>query len=430
MVGARACQGRGTGLIRKLALSKRARMARWLWIMAAAMLPLAGCATHPAPKSASAAVALDDADRLVVKTSEILPLPDAAAENVAAGSEETAGSADDGAVDDYRLGAGDVIDFRSFDDPTLSQQGIVVRYDGRISLPQIPDVAVAGKTRDEVNADLAKAYSGIFKNPQVSVTVRDSASKLYYVMGEVNRPSSYPYRRPITVLEAVNDAGGLRISTRGGDSFVGAQGQLTKALIIRHKGDQREVMDFDLRGLAKSGPHAADTPVLPGDVVYVPEGVNLVYLIGEVRRSDVFQLTEGMTLLQLLTQAGGPNFPTARIKHVVLIRPIDPERTDVQRVDVRQILHGGKDMPLKPGDIVYVPRKRAVRLQEIVTRLTGTVSPILSLYNQAYDTYYVRDRYERLFSGSGTTNATLTTLENLRSFGSLLGTLSTLPTTP
>ncbi len=374
-------------------------------------------------------------DRTLYKTAALHHFPEGApapADSSAPAAEAAAPAPTSQAPRDteYRIGPGDQLEFMNYDDPTLSREAVLVRYDGMLSLPLIPDINVKDLTRTEAEAAVKKAYESVFRDPKLSLAVRDAVSKTFYVMGEVNQPNEFPYRRQMTVLEAINGAGGLRISTRGGDSYVGAQGQLTKALIIRHENGQRTVTTLDMRNLGKPGTHAGDTIIYPGDVVYVPEGVNLVYLIGEVRRADVFQLSEGMTLLKLLARAGGVVPSSARLGHVVLMRQKDSENTEILLVDARIILKTGHDVPLQAGDVIYIPRKRSVELNEAVNRIVGTVSPLLSLYSQAFDAYYTDQRYDQLFSSQGSTNNTLSILQNLRDFGGLVGSIPTATVTP
>jgi polysaccharide biosynthesis/export protein len=324
---------------------------------------------------------------------------------------------------EYRIGAGDILDFRSFDDPLLSRQ-VAVRYDGFISLPLIPDLQVSGMTRAEAIGVLEQAYAEYFTDPFLSLAVVAVESKTYSVMGDISRPAIYPYTQPITLLDAINSAGGLRINTRAGDSFVASQGQLTKALIIRTTHDSREVLEFDLRGLQRPGPHSSQTPVYPGDVVYVPEGVNLVYLIGEVRRPEPYQMSENMTLLELMVRAGGAVDATARQRNVVLIHQLDESRTQVQVINFRKVLATGVSPRLHPGDVVYVPRKQTVRLHEFVNRITGTISPILQVYEQLYSAYYTRERWDQILNrGFDTSNplALQQLLRDLDRLGGLVG---------
>ena len=337
--------------------------------------------------------------------------------------------------DNYTLGPGDTLMFQSFDDPTLSREDVLVLYDGTISLPQIGgDLNVAGKTRAEAEALVLEAYKKIFKEPLLALSVRATSSKYFYVFGDVSNPSQYSYNAKINVLEAINIAGGLRITQRsGGESYAATTGSLTKAFLIRSPNGTREVIELDLRGMTKAGHHPTETPVLPGDVVYVPENVNLVYVLGEVRQPSVFQLSEGNKLLHVLTQSGGLNESVAKMRHIVIIRPVDPTHSDVIVVDVRQIFKTGVDIPMRPGDLIYVPRKDLVRAQEFVQRLTGTISPVLSLYTQMFDTYYADERNRLLVDNGGGGNGLLGTLQTIRSFigsggnnSSLLSTLSIL----
>ncbi|MBM3289429.1 MAG: hypothetical protein FJY92_04690 [Candidatus Hydrogenedentes bacterium] len=338
--------------------------------------------------------------------------------------------------DEYTLGPGDVLSFQSFDDPTLSRDDVLVLYDGTISLPLIKqDLQVNGKTRAQAEAMVLEAYKSIFKEPQLALNMRFAQSKFYYVLGDVSAPQRFPYTSKLSVLEAVNSAGGLRITQRsGGESYAATTGTLTKAFLIRNTAGKREVIELDLRGLTKAGAHPSETVVLPGDVVYVPENVNLVYVLGEVRQPTVFQLYEGQTLLQVLTQAGGFTEASAKMRSIVIIRPVDDTHVDVMNVNLRQMLKTGVDIPMRPGDVIYLPRKDMIRVQEFVTRITGTISPVLSLYSQAWEAYYADDRNKLLVEGANGGNSVVNTLQTIRSLisgsgtnnSSLLSTLSIL----
>ncbi len=318
----------------------------------------------------------------------------------------------------YHIEAGDMLEFRSLDDEMLTRQ-VTVRYDGCISLPLVPDVNVQDLTREAATAKVKEAFGEIFREPRISLAVVQATSKSIHVMGDVTRPSEFPYIRPISVIDAINNAGGPRINQRGGDSFVGSQGTLTKAFIIRRYGGAREVLECDLRKLTMPGAHPAETPVLPRDIIYVPEGVNLVYVLGEVRGPGVYQLVEGTTMLQLLARSGGIAHATARTSQVILIREVDENNTDVMMVDVKKALKTGQDILMQAGDIVYIPRKPLVRLQQFVSRFTGSITPLMSLYRQAWDTWYTKKSYDNLYDGSGNTSEVLQILQGFRDVGSL-----------
>ncbi len=333
---------------------------------------------------------------------------------------------------EYRIGAGDQLGFVSFDDPSLSAQ-VMVRHDGYISLPWIPDIRVAGLTRTEATMLLREAYSELYYDAEVSMTILEARSQQFMVIGDVQSPSVFPYVQPMTLLEAITAAGGMRRSQTGGGGgniIEGGQGQLVKAFVIRHQDGHRNVIEADLRGLQESGEHLSDMPIYPDDVVYVPEGINLVYVLGEAGRQAVVPIREGMTLLQLIANTGGLQETTARLNQVVLMREMSDGSRRILLLDVRQMLRTGEDFLIEAGDIVYFPRRRMENLRTFVTRVTGTISPalsltsqVLSLYMQSYDAYYTKERFDRLFGdvpGAGV-NSTLATLQTLRDLSAFTG---------
>lgn len=317
----------------------------------------------------------------------------------------------------YCIEPGDTLDFQSFNDESLGRE-LTVRYDGYISLPLIEDIKVAGLTRENCEARMAEAYSDVFRDPQLALIVRETGSKDYTVVGDIETPGRYPYTKETSLIEALSEAGGLRrrntSSSVGG--FVGITGQLTKAFIIRTRNGQRHVLHYDLRSLGTPGAHSSEAPVYYDDVIYVPEGVNLVYVLGESRNPVIIELTEGMTVLQLLALSGGFTASTARLREVVLMRQVDDQNSSVFTLNIRKMLHTGNDVPLNPGDIVYIPRKRLVRLEEFVRRFTGSISPVLNLYNSAVNAYYAKDIAQSILEDPEQ-NRVLNMLNNIEGFG-------------
>jgi protein involved in polysaccharide export with SLBB domain len=330
-----------------------------------------------------------------------------------------------GVFPEYRIGPSDVLRFDSLE-PDIPGATLNVRFDGYISLPWVEDVKVSGLTRDEATTAVVEAYSEFIEDPQLNVVILQANSKSYMVMGDVRQPGEYAYNRPTTVLGAINAAGGLRLYQQpGGERFVGLQGQLIKALVIRPRVDGgREVIEYDLRDAMEPGQHPADDPVFPGDIVYVPESVNLVYVLGEAG-AGVYALTQGMGILELLATSGGFSTTRSRINHVVLIREVDAANSEIFIVNVKRILKTGQDVPLEPGDVIYVPRKLLVQAQEFVAQLTGTLYPIANLYQRAYDVYYTEERYDRLFNDDefNNTNNVLNTLQSVQDVSDFFGTL-------
>lgn len=131
--------------------------------------------------------------------------PAAAAEKKDGGSAKAAET--DAAT--YEIGPEDLLLIRVWREPELSGQ-FPVRPDGFISLPLVNEVQAAGITPERLSAAIAKGLGRYMTQPEVSVAVLQVNSKKYFIIGEIQKPGSYPLTVPTTVLEALVNAGGFR----------------------------------------------------------------------------------------------------------------------------------------------------------------------------------------------------------------------------
>ena len=106
------------------------------------------------------------------------------------------------------LGPEDVLDVKVWRGEDLSGT-VVVRPDGKISLPLIGDVQASGLTAAEVSQKIASQLAGFKENPKVSVSLKEVNSYFIYVLGEVKNPGKYPLKSYATVLQGVSLAGGF-----------------------------------------------------------------------------------------------------------------------------------------------------------------------------------------------------------------------------
>lgn len=150
-------------------------------------------------------------------------------------------------VQEYQLGAGDKVKVTVFGHEDLSGE-FEVNGVGQISMPLIQLVQVAGLTAEEAELAIAEKLSpGYLKNPRVSVSVLNY--RPFYIIGEVNKPGSYPFVNGMTVLNAIALAGGFTYRAKK-----------SKVTITRADDPQE-----------KKRSTSPDTPVLPGDIIEVPE---------------------------------------------------------------------------------------------------------------------------------------------------------------
>jgi polysaccharide export outer membrane protein len=109
---------------------------------------------------------------------------------------------------DYRLGPEDVIDVFVWKEPDLSTS-VVIRPDGKISLPLANELEASGKTAAELQREITERLRVYISEPIVNVMVKQINSLKISVLGEVRKPDVYRIKNRITVLDAIAMAGGF-----------------------------------------------------------------------------------------------------------------------------------------------------------------------------------------------------------------------------
>jgi len=111
--------------------------------------------------------------------------------------------------DSFVIGAEDVLAVNVWKEPDLSRS-IPVRSDGKISLPLVGEVVAAGRTPLQVEEDISTKLKSYITEPQVTVMVQQINSQKFNVLGQVERPGSYPLTASTTIVDAIAVAGGFR----------------------------------------------------------------------------------------------------------------------------------------------------------------------------------------------------------------------------
>lgn len=163
----------------------------------------------------------------------------------------------------YKLSANDLLDFRVFQEPELD--GVIrVSGDGTAIFPLIGSVNVVGKTVTAATEEIKARYrDGYLVYPQVSLTVRTYAQKLFTVLGQVQKPGSYDMKGSdeITLLQAIGMAGGY--------TKIANPGRVT---VKRQQGGGERVIKLDAKRMAR-GDDSASFYIKPGDVITVAESL-------------------------------------------------------------------------------------------------------------------------------------------------------------
>lgn len=164
------------------------------------------------------------------------------------------------------------------------------------------------------------------------------------LFGEVKSPGNYPLETGKTLVEIIGKAGGL---TPLGDA--------RQVSIVRNINGKQELFKIDISN-AVLGKVGGDNPILVGgDIIYIPEAMNTVLVLGEVRNPGSFVLREQMGILDLLALSGDTT-EKAALDRVTLTRQTGDEII-VQEINVAALKQTGtgRQIQLMPGDVLFVP---------------------------------------------------------------------------
>jgi len=178
---------------------------------------------------------------------------------------QNAGKPDQPKVDDeYVIGAGDSLSVFVWRNNDLSEGGVEVRPDGRISVPLIDEINAAGKTPPQLANDIQERLKKYVQDPLVTVIVRSFVGPLnrqIRVIGEATDPAAIPYRDGMTILD-------LMIATKGLTKYAAGN----RAVIVRHGPDGKEHnISVHLDDLIKNGDISQNMEMRPGDTLIIPQ---------------------------------------------------------------------------------------------------------------------------------------------------------------
>ena len=261
----------------------------------------------------------------------------------------------------YPIHVGDKIRINVLGEKELSSV-YSVDINGDIHFPLINKIHVEGLTLDELREALKVALGkNYLANPQIQVTFVDSAFNSVSVLGQVNKPGNYVLTPQTTFLRMISIAGGFA------NNAAYATCKLTRTDSVGAK----ITMSVDVEGILNS--ISPDIELKPGDVIFVPkivsvmdekdDYVNSIAVIGQVQKPGNYRLAEGMTLVKVLSQSGGlARGADAAQVNVCRLKAKDGKQENIL-VNIKAIFEGtASDVPLHPGDVVYVPALRGSEL--------------------------------------------------------------------
>lgn len=245
------------------------------------------------------------------------------------------------------VGPGDVLDVSVLGIEELTRR-VRILGDGTITLPLLGNFRIAGLTVKDSEELIAGMLSTkeLVNDPQVSIFVVESISGTVSVQGAVQTPGSYDLVGGSTLLEVIGRAGGAT-ENRGGQILV-VRGSETPT---------QETLEIDATRLLDEGDVAQNVRLKPGDIIVVPPARRLrVYVTGAVRSPGAvdYLSSEGITVLQAITAAGGPT-ERANLKKVTIKRRNSDGTEELIPVNAKRVQNGkDPDLPLERNDTVVV----------------------------------------------------------------------------
>ncbi len=282
------------------------------------------------------------------------------------------------AAPDYKIGPGDVLTIIVWDHPELTtpagqyrsadQAGTVVNEDGTIFYPYVGTLNVAGKTTRQVRDMLAKGLAKYIEKVQLDVRMAAFRSKRVYVVGEVVKPGLLEVTDiPLTVLEAVNRAGGFA-----------PEADHSRVLLTR-KGTTYRV---DIQAMYEAGATEQNALLEPGDILNVQDrSFNKIFVLGEVTKPGSLVMTKKRsTLAEALADAGYITQDRSNPKWIYVMRGESetPELFHLDGSSPDAMLLADR-FPLRPRDIVYVDAADVVRWNRVVSNILPTAQTLFQV---------------------------------------------------
>ncbi|MFQ5451039.1 MAG: polysaccharide biosynthesis/export family protein [Nitrospinaceae bacterium] len=247
----------------------------------------------------------------------------------------------------FYLGPEDLIIISVWGNKELTTE-MPVRPDGKISVPLIGDVMAQGLTPVQLKDKITERLRTYVTDASVTVIVKEINSIKISVAGEVKEPGTYQINRPITLLHVFSIVKGFT-----------EKADLKTSYLLRNG----KKLNIDIYALVKEDDFTQNIWLKPNDLIFIHDNFgNRVNVMGEVKKPQVLTFQEGMTVMDAILMAEGLT-DIAKANGTKVYRKSSRSRLEkgIEKINVEldKVIFDGdlsKNLRLKPGDIIHVPR--------------------------------------------------------------------------
>ena len=302
------------------------------------------------------------------------------------GSKTIKGTPNQESYSQYLVGPRDILNITVWGHPELTipagqfrsaeTAGNVVGEDGTFFYPFAGVVQAAGRTVEDIREELTKKLSIYIEKVQLDVRVAAYRSQRVYVVGEIEKPGVYLVKDiPLTVLEAINNAGGVT-----------PESDLRNITLTR----KDKAYSINLLNLYEGGDLSQNVLLQHGDVLNVPDNVfNKIFILGENtigqrfrgRPRSVKMNKARMTLTEALSEGGGVVQETADAARIFVFRS-STGKSEIFHLDAQSpdVFILAERFPMQPRDVVFVDRAPGIRWNQIISQIQPTVNLLNSIW--------------------------------------------------
>lgn len=302
--------------------------------------------------------------------------------------------------EEYLIGPSDIIEIKIEDAPELSGT-FRLSSKGTLTIPVLGQVSAEKKTTADVAKLITEKLKGNYlMNPIVSVSVKQSNSRAFFIQGAVRRPGIYQIEGRLSLLKLITIAGGLN-ENYGSTAFIMREKKPTKESPAETENSPTETKVETNQPANPTSPEKTDSPkntdpepeksveyelikaninnllrgnfgqnitIESGDIVHIPQS-DVFFVTGEVKSPGSFQLKEGTTLRQAISLAQGTNFEGKLDQSIIYREDLQTGTRQEIKIDVGAVMSGKKeDVAIMANDIIIIPNSKTKTITKSVLK--------------------------------------------------------------